>query len=333
MATSLCYTGRIRQLLPINGADRIQLAVVDCGMGGCWRGVVTIHDFPSVEEAGASETEEPRGVLATVFLMDAIVPKLPGLEFMEKQHGRVRMCRYKGVPSECLIVRALTDDTEIGVDLTERMQVTKYEKELSVHLRGLARGTFPSMIPRTDETHGQKVSPASFVPGTYAVTLKCDGTSSTAYRWGDHFGVCSRNIELKDGDNVYWKIAKQYRLEETLPAGIAIQWETCGPKIGNNMHKLRGCEGYVFAAYDITRHAYLSVAETEALAARVGMPMVPRFADVALTHIDVDALQEEAKTLAVHAETGTMLEGLVYRLLDEGGEKRSFKILNLDYKH
>jgi RNA ligase (TIGR02306 family) len=325
-SSALCYTGRICQLTPIEGTDRIQLAEVDCGVGGVWRGVVSASEFPA--------EPEPRGVLATVFLMDAIVPPLPELAFLAKSVYRVKMSRFKGVPSECLIVPALTEDAEIGVDLTERLQVRKYEKSVPPQLGGLMEGAFPSTIPKTDETNGQKVRRRHFVPGRYVATLKYDGTSSTAYRLGDHFGVCSRHWELKEGDNVYWKIARRYRLAETLPDGIALQWETCGPKIGTNAHRLKEHEGFVFAAYDIARRAYLSVEETEELAARLAMPMVTRVADRVLEQLDVRALQDEVARLAVD-DAGKPLEGLVYRAWanDADGAKRSFKLLHVDYKH
>jgi hypothetical protein len=66
------------------------------------------------------------------------------------------------------------------------------------------------------------------------------------------------------------------------------------------------------------------------------MPMVKRFPNRFVDELDIDALQEEVKQKAVHEVTGKPLEGLVYRALQnnpETGNKFSFKVLSLEYKH
>jgi RNA ligase (TIGR02306 family) len=319
---SLCFSGRIEQLKPIKGADFVHLATAYCGpKGGSWRGIVKIADFPEV------------GLPCTVFLMDAVMPNIPQLEFMKVRNFIVNMSRVKGVPSECVIVKPLTEDLEPGVDLTTILKVTKYEKSVSPNVAGLKKGTFPRFIPRTDEPNCQRLLETNF-NAEFAVTLKYDGTSTTAYRVNDHFGVCSRNLELNEGKDLYWTVANQYKLR--LPNNIAIQWETCGPNIGSNAHSFSKLEGFLFAAYQIAERRYLTVDETEELASKLGFPMAKRFPNMFIDTLDIDKLQEEVRQKAVHEKSGKPLEGLVYRALKNDvmtGQKFSFKVINLDYKH
>ena len=69
--------------------------------------------------------------------------------------------------------------------------------------------------------------------------------SSTFFVKDGEFGVCSRNLELKEtDDNVYWEIARRYELKEKLlgsdmiclPKNVCIQGEIIGPKIQKNKY-------------------------------------------------------------------------------------------------
>ena len=84
--TAMAVIGRIVETAPIEGADRIQQAVVVCGASGKWTGVVG-------KNVAVGDT-------VTVFLQDAVLPPDPRWAFMEKHHWRVRMARFKGMPSE-----------------------------------------------------------------------------------------------------------------------------------------------------------------------------------------------------------------------------------------
>jgi len=90
---------------------------------------------------------------------------------------------------------------ELGTDVTEAIGVKKYEPPVKESLRiGQAKSTFPSFIPKTDETRIQSI-PWIIVElqgkKVYATT-KLDGTSLTCYYIKDgQFGVCSRTMEWK----------------------------------------------------------------------------------------------------------------------------------------
>lgn len=267
MDEGLVYIGKIIQLDPIPGADFIVSATVICGKGGKWKGIVRKSDFKV-------------GSLCQVYLPDALIPECEEMAFMKASNWRVKMRRFKGAPSEVVIMPDelyYSGGTEIGRDITQEKSVTKYHKPISPHLQGLAKGDFPSFIPKTDEPNYQRDPELvhSLIGKPWYMTEKADGSSTTAFKYKGEFGLCSRNLELvRNPDNGYWKVAEKYKVEEKLPEGIAIQWETCGPGIQSNPMGLKEIDGFMFSAYNITEHRYLTFEELKKLSLDIGFPMV-----------------------------------------------------------
>lgn len=317
----LAYIGRVEVLEPIAEADRIESASVSCGSGGRWCGVVKKGDFQV-------------GDLATVYLQDAIVPESSGLEFLKSSNWRVKMARFRGAPSECVIVPKVAEGFNHGDDVTAAMGVVKYEKTMPAQLGGAALGPFPSFIPKTDETNfqtGYRLLEAIKGKPWYA-TAKLDGSSTTAFRSGDHFGVCSRNLELIESSSAYWKIANKYALRDNLPDGIALQWETVGPGIQKNPIGLKELGGFAFDAYEINERRYLSFVELESLCEKIGFPRVPFVGAGAEFDFNADQLRKMAEGLY---ESGKQREGIVIRPMTpmwSGRDRVSFKAINLLYK-
>lgn len=315
MDRGLAYAGQIAQIRPIEGADRVVSAVVICGHGGKWNTVVPKDCY--------------EGQLMTVFLPDAIVPNRPELEFMEKNHWRVSMRRFKGAPSEALAVPDFINGHSIGDDMTEELGVTKFEKPIPANLAGDIYGPFPSFIPKTDEPRYQSVPEMvqALIGVPVVITLKMDGSSVTAYRYNGHFGVCSRNWELKDTPHsAQWQLVKRYGIDESLGEGHAIQFEICGPGIQKNPAGLKENTGYVFNAYSIVDAEY-----RDFIAVR--MPTVPYIATALFREGDEKALQEIADEVKYIGDRPA--EGIVVRPLREmqvNGERLSFKVINLNYK-
>ena len=218
----LAFAGKVIQLDPIEEADRIALATVVCGQGGRWRGVVP------------KDIDQDHVI---VVLPDSILPADdPKYGFMGQYKWRVRQRTFKGVPSECLI---LQDDTQgihtIGDDLSEELKLVKYEKASGLTV-AQAEGMRPSFIPKTDEPLLQSVMWMldALYGKPFLITLKMDGSSTTVFRHESTFGLCSRTMLLKPGDTAFHRAARRYHLEERLPEGMAIQFETCGPGIQKN---------------------------------------------------------------------------------------------------
>lgn len=242
----LAYVGKIIQMDPIEGADRIMLATAVCGPGGKWRGVVP-------KDIGQENV--------IVVLPDAILPRDEvKYDFMGQYRWRVRQRTFKGVPSECLILPFEgVAPCPIGTDLSDILRLVKYEKPSGVGPTH-SEGDRPSFIPKTDEPLLQKVfwMLTALWGQPYQITKKMDGSSTTAYRYQGKFGVCSRNLELKPMDNVYWRAARKYDLENKVPEGMAIQFETCGPGVQGNKAGLSNTDGFVFQVYDIEKRIYIA---------------------------------------------------------------------------
>ena len=110
---SLAVIGQIVAVKAIPGADMIHQVTAHCGSAGTWQGVAS-------KDIGS-------GAQVLVLLQDALLPQDQRWQFMERHNWRVRMARFKGVPSECLIV---PDGSNMppGTDMTEapgRDQVRK----------------------------------------------------------------------------------------------------------------------------------------------------------------------------------------------------------------
>ncbi len=320
----LAYVGKIKELTPIVGADMIVSATITCGPGGEWQAVVNKLDFFV-------------GSKCEIYLQDSLLPETERFLFMKKDRYLVRMRRFKGAPSEALVMLfSVGSYYVVGDDITELMGVEKYVKQIPVCLAGIILGAFPSFIPKADEPNFQSV------PGMvdalrwkpFCSTVKYDGSSATVYKWKNHFGCCSQGIELDErGGSTIWRIANQYNMRELLPEGFAIQFEVVGEGIRKNPLGIKRIEPRLFSMYNILTHQYCGIHETLMFASRLGIPHVEV--------IDRSCSFEfsSAEELRKYAEgiypNGKQREGVVIRPIEEmmvGNSRLSFKVLNLNYK-
>lgn len=320
----LAYIGKVIAIEEIEGADFIACATVVCGKGGKWKGVVR-------------KSECDIGLLVTVYLPDAIITPehaaLYGMDFMKSSNYRVKMRLFKGAPSEVVIMPLQVAGGEVGSDITELLNVTKYNKPVPANLAGVAKGEFPGFIPKTDEPNYQRVPELieALVRKPFFITEKADGCSTTAFKYKGQFGICSRNWEMmRDENNDYWKVAIQHKLEERLPEGIALQWETCGPKIQSNPHGFTEVTGLAFSAYDIEGKKYLTFDEFVKLCTNINFPMVK------ILMIDDCFYKDGLENLGEGTySNGKQREGVVVRSTTNqlGHKPISFKVINLNYEN
>jgi len=321
----LAYIGKITSLLPIPGADFIELAEAVCGAGGKWLGVVR-------------KGEQAINNLCEVYVQDAIVPNTDRFAFMAQRHHRIKMVRFKGVPSEALIM-PLTISGSVGDEVSELLGVVKYEKPFELTLAGEIAGSFPHFIPRTDEPNFQGVPwlVEALRGQPCYVTQKVDGSSGTFYRKDGQFGVCSRNKEYKDTPtSVLWNLARQYKLDTKQPDNTAIQFELIGPKVQGNPLKLAKPDIRVFNLWHIDLQAYGDAQHVRSCCDALRIPMVDILQwDTPFLH-DEDGLRMLAEG---EYPNGRQQEGIVLRPMVEqtivgpkGPERLSFKVINLRYK-
>lgn len=322
-ACGLAYVGEVTQLCPIERADRLERAEVDCRDGGRWWGVVSKADGWRV------------GALARVFLPDALLPETDEFAFMAKYHHRVRVQKLRGVPSEVLIMpwgASASVCEGPGLDITGREQVRKFEKPQAPVGSARVR-TFPVFIPRTDEPNFQKARPLVWAMRGKRVyiTQKLDGCSMTIYRRGEHVGVCSRNQEIERDESVWWNVAVETGLIHDLPDGYAVQGELVGPGIQGNPLGLSAPAFRPFQVYNIDARVYLNMLDFLAFCGAHGLSAVP------CVPKDTFESDDELRALAEQQvyPNGAPAEGIVVRPQHEtvvNGERCSVKVLSLVYK-
>jgi len=294
--------------------------------------------------------------------VDALLPEWPELEFLRKgcwrpaittgtgevllRAGfRIKTIRLRGQVSQglCLGIDHLPPGAPVdeGTDVTELLDIVKYEPPVPVGLGGRIRGPFPGFVPKTDETRVQVLEAvlARQRGRTFHVTEKLDGTSFTAFLRAGEFGLCSRNLWLDETDhgNALCRIAAELEVEPRLRAlreregfDVAVQAELIGPGIQGNRYALRRAALRVFNVVDLDRGRLVDHARARDLAGALGLETVPPLGELALDH-DVDALVElAAGPSALNANTPR--EGLVLRPgRDEDDPdlgRLSFKVIN-----
>lgn len=247
----------IHEILPIEGADNIEIAVVDG-----WNCVIKKGSFESRE-------------IIVYIEIDSFIPIHPYFEYLrkssykkmcEEEGFRLKTIRLRGVYSQGLVV-SLKDLIREGLledriyitgydDVTEKLGIKLYEPPIPSQLSGKMKGNFPSFIPKTDELRVQNLDYNKLISEEYYVTEKLDGSSITIYLRDGIFGVCSRNIDLlEDEDNTFWKTVRKLDIENRLRKSglndIALQGELIGEGIQGNKYKLKGHQIRFFNVYNI----------------------------------------------------------------------------------
>jgi len=276
-------------------------------------------------------------------------------EFMRPRGFRVRTVKLRGVLSQGLALPVAilggdapemgigADELErggMGIDLRDRLGVTKYEPVLP-DAREVA-GPFPGRVPKTDEIRLQSaLGVLDEMRGReFYVTTKLDGTSATYLRDADAGLVaCSRNWALAPGENHVWRLAAQYELATRLPPDFAIQGEVCGPGIQRNRLGLPGIELFVFSVYDVRGARFLDHESFVGFCAEHRLRTVPiervvRGDEAAAYRHDLDGWLAAARGL--YPGTKQRKEGIVVRPLVEApsatlGGRLSFKVINNDF--
>jgi RNA ligase (TIGR02306 family) len=266
---------KIVDIQPITGADAIMVASVKG-----WKVVVKVGEYKV-------------GDLAVYYEIDSFLPIRPQFEFLRKssfkrmgsnEGFRLKTIRLRGQISQGLLTpipEGITNPKE-GDDLTEALDIVKYEPPIPAQLAGKIKGTFPSFIPKTDEIRIQNFeSEVGFSPvGERAyVTEKLDGTSFTCYFNNGVFGVCGRNWELSEtSDNSLWRMANLLQLKEKMTKhgkNIALQGELIGAGINGNLYGLSDHKLYFFTGYDIDKGRRMFFDELEWVLFGLQLQMVP----------------------------------------------------------
>jgi RNA ligase (TIGR02306 family) len=328
MTRKLVTIRKISEIRPIPDADSIELVIVDG-----WQCVAQKSMNYKV------------GDYVFYFEIDSFLPfSKPEFEFLRPKDGRItvfngveghrlRTIKLRKQLSQGLLVpvpldhigAGFVDPEDTEADYTDFWGVQLYEKPLPAQLAGTVRSTFPSFIQKTDQERIQNMfgilqRRLSTNPGEkFEVTLKLDGSSMTVYRRDDDYGVCSRNLSLKENDdNTFWKVAKKQGLFEILNKmgrNLAFQGELMGEGVQGNLEKLLGNHFFMFDIFDIDKGEYLNAEERQDIAVLFGILHVPVIAYDTLDKFStVDDFLNYAEGPSLNAKNR---EGVVFKSMTD----------------
>lgn len=320
---------RIDAIGPIEGADAIEVATV-----GGWKVVIKKGEFAVGDLAVYCEIDSWIPTEIAPFLSKGKEPR----EFEGVKGERLRTVKLRGQLSQGLLLpyNILPFDSQgvmvEGNDVSELMNIQKWEMAVPAQLAGQVRGNFPSVIPKTDQERCQnlvKEIDSAIVAGmAFEVTEKLEGSSMTCYLIDGEFGVCSRNLDLKrDENNTFWATAIAEDIEAKMREvgdNFAIQGELIGPGVQGNIYKLTKPEFRVFDIYDIVAGDYVTAAERQGQIQMMGLKHVPVLAAKAKLYDtlgvkDVEDLLKFADGKSVMGDiTGPWREGVVFKEVNGG---------------
>lgn len=328
MERKLASIQRIAEIKPIEGADAIEAVRVN----GWW----------IVSKKGEYQV----GDLCVYLEIDSWVPTYIAPFLTKAGHSpkvyngvegeRLKTIKLRGQLSQGLVLSSsylnsilglcaeplsrayYSNDFEIeGTDVTELLGIQKWEQPEYAGTNQEARGNFPTFIKKTDQERVQNIGRGlgEQQGSSFEVTIKLDGSSLTAYVNGEDFGVCSRNVNLKDVEgNAFWSIAKAEDLHNKIRStgrNLAVQGELIAPNIQSNHEKVTKPTFRCFSIWDIDKQEYVLPQERRAICEDVGIPHVPVVYDNFVLSHSVDELLELAEGDGMNV--GVKREGLVFK--------------------
>ena len=327
----------IREIVPIEGADRIELARINGWQSVVPKGMHTVGErvvyceidcwIPHSLAPHLSKGSEPK-------VYDGI------------NGNRLRTVTLKGVLSQGLVLPAsVLFDRHVSIsclnddeDVSSILGIVKYDPPVPAHLQGQIKSTFPSHTPKTDQqrvqTLGKQIEDYHTEELTFEITEKLEGSSMTVCVNSGEIDVCSRTMSLKDdGQNTFWKVANQYNLIEKLQSlnrNLSFQFELCGEGIQKNIYKIKGHKCFLYDIYDIDRGRYLLPEERVLIANELQINHVPVIGYITFSSCNVHNIDKilsiaEGKSVL---NTSHEREGIVFKCMTEN---ISFKAISNKY--
>lgn len=348
----LCSVEEILDIKKAENSDNLELAIIKG-----WQVVVKKDEFK-------------KGEKVVYFEIDSLIPRTSITEFLFKdkkdyaQEARLKTIRLRSNLSQGLILSFsqiqeyykeisespfdLSNDLEVGTDLTEQLKIQKYEPPVPEDI-----GAKPSSrvweISKTDEDRYQ--SNPNLVEDLkgkkYYASVKLDGTSTTVILNFDEnenpeVNVCGRNTcYTENPNNKYWAVAMKYSMKEKIldyfaktGKRLAFQGELIGPKIQANKMGLFENDLYIFNVWIAEGKLPYEKCDIDTALA-IAKELELKFVPIELTGVfnyNTEDLQELTnlpyKKYFSNAKPSQNIEGLVFRSKDM---KVSFKVVNNNF--
>lgn len=370
MERKLVTIRRIKDLLPIKDADRIQLAIVDGWKTIVQKGAFNVGDYGIYFEIDSllNLDDERFSFIQTTKTMDGVKSRY------------LRTIRLRGEISQGLIMPISSieeidsivngqPENFLDHDFADSIGVIKYE-EPDNDPSGEKMSSFPFYIEKTGEDRIQNVyeklkeryEDVEFYP-----TLKMDGSSMTvcyvnnpAYFIGqdgiDRFEnmkeqtwVASHRQVIRKPQpdpetgilrkNAFYDTYEKSGLADKLAdwciknsKQIAIQGELLGPKIQKNYEKFEKNTFRAFYVYFIDEARRATPAEFDKICKELDIETVKIYEPIKVFKV-FNSVDEILKFAEGISEQGVEREGLVFKanVLDESGRPISFKVISNKY--
>lgn len=341
---------RIADIQPIPDADAIEVATVDG-----WKVVVKKGEFKVGDLAIYFEIDSwvPHA-LAPFLTKNAAIPR----QYNGVEGERLKTVKLRGQLSQGLLlplnimagvdkkvsyepggyvkygdhesVRLWEEDT----DLTDILDVQKWEAPIPAQMQGQAKGTFPTQYaPKTDQERIQnlwrKVDQRR--DELYEISVKLDGSSCTVFVIDGEVRVASRNMELKINEenmgNAYVQMAVEAG-QKLLDAGkdnVAVQGELMGPGIQGNRENFKEVRFFVFDVVDCTTREKILPDDRAKFVTECNLEHVPllgTYREFPYATLD-EALEEVSKMKSINHK---IAEGIVFKSCVD--PEWSFKIIS-----
>lgn len=314
---------RIDDIQPIPGADAIEVATV-----GGWRVVIKKGEFAVGDLAVYIEIDSWIGHDLAPFLSKGSEPR----EHNGVRGERLRTIKLRGQVSQGLLLSRYVvldrlGEIHEGQDVSELLNIQKWEAPVPANLAGQARSMFPSWGKKTDAERCQnllsEIKEAYDTDMQFEITIKLDGTSMSAgVGPNGEFHVCSRNLSLKldQVGNTYVDVAEMYNLESKmllLDRPLLISGEIIGEGIQKNQEKIKGQDFYVFNVWDPIRSEYLSADERKQIVLALGLKHAPVLHEsITLRELGLDTVDKILKYAEGPSMNSGSREGLVFKSID-----------------
>lgn len=351
---TLASIKRISDILPIEGKDRIVLAVVDG-----WNVIVQKSQFNI-------------GDYCVYVEIDSVLPEKPEFEFLRSKNFRIKTMKMAGVisqgicfPLDILPPKIRGGSYNLNEDVTDVIGIKQYEPTMDIEkitenssvkkkypnclmrmawfrklvLPKKQQKGFPEFISKTDETRIQNMPFILKDKRSWIATEKVDGQSGTFclvrhkakipfMRDKYEYIVCSRNLRLYAKDNSsYWQVSDKYHIENALRNmigerdWIAIQGECVAPNVQGNKYKVSEPDLYVFNLLYPTARMESLMAKN--ICQQHGLKFVPI---VDTNYVLPDTVNEVLDYAHGQSQLyDTLREGIVFRSKDG---KQSFKAVD-----
>lgn len=275
----------ILDLQPIPEADKIEVATVRGWKVVVGKGLYQVGDKCIYHEVDSLCPQlEP---------YESDLNKLP-LRTTQKDDGTlvkgylIKTIKLRGQVSQgyCVPLTCFTQEQqdyfnnlEIGSDLTEYLQICKYEKLEDPDLAQISGSRFPSyLVPKTDLERLQnclnEVYNAYLNDELFEITYKLDGSSTTIINSSLLQTVCSRNLQINpESQSPFNLIGKP--ILNVMPSEIAFQGELVSPKIQGNFEGVKEPTLYIYSIYDINKAKYLTPTDSELMCKNSNINYVP----------------------------------------------------------